>query len=284
MRRAWNTYCDDVMEKEIVDAYLAGESTKDLCKKYGFKTKKSITDKVKKHGYNPMEIRKEIEIQNKEYYQFSLDKIDSVVKAYILGIIITDGNVNEADGHFEINLTDEDAMTYLSSQIGKDYKTYPSYNDSIRNKNIHRITFKNKRLVEELKRFGVINNKSKILQPPNLMEDELKYLPYLFRGIIDGNGWIRKDGKEFYICTASKVFADWLIKTLEEKLFMKNVHLIDSTREWNGRPSPLWYVRTALDRNISILKTIVYDNKLGMNRKFDRLHNEPSENIMEDTL
>lgn len=286
MRNGCNFY-NESTEKEIVQKYIEGVPAKELAEMYGFRRSKSILDKVKKFGYNPSEIYRKNILKSKPYYSFSLEKIDSFVKAYILGIIITDGNVDN-QGRFQINLTDEDAIQYISKHIKKDYKTYEPYRqkENGKYKNIHRILFSNKKLVEELKRFAVVSNKSKIMLEPDFTEDEMKYLPYVFRGMIDGNGWIRKDGKEFYICSGSKVFALWIKKTLENRLFMRDLNFIELLREYNGKESKVWYVRSSNDKNIKILKAIVYDKPVGMQRKYNRLYgigDEPSENIMEDT-
>lgn len=281
-----NFFNEDI-EKEIVSKYMSGVSAKKLCEIYGFKTNKSITDKVKKYGFDIKDAKPS---EEKPYMLFSLSKIDTPSKAYILGVIMTDGNIDEETGHFEINSTDEDLMQFISSYIQKDYKSYESYktseNDISRHKTIHRIVFKNKQLTDELKRFGMENNRSTNMKSPKFNADEIKYLPYVIRGMIDGDGWVRKDGKEFYICSGSEEFAYWVKYTLENFLYMQSININMLERDWNGRPSYIWYVRTAIDKNINILKTIVYDTHMGMSRKFKLIHqitNEPSENIMEDT-
>lgn len=285
MENKCNFYNKDT-ELEIVQRYMSGESASKLCDIYGFKTSKSILDKVRKYGFNPKDASPP---ETKPYLNFSMNKIDSLAKAYILGVIMTDGNIDETSGHFEINSTDEDLIQFISSYIGKDYKSYESYNkqgDIKRAKTIHRIVFKNNKLTQELERFGMKNNRSTNMTQPEFLPEEYKYLPYVIRGMIDGDGWIRKDGKEFYICSASEDMAFWIKYTLENFLYMESVNLTSVTRDWNGRPSYIWYIRTALDRNINILKSIVYDTRLGMQRKYNILHqatNEPSENIMEDT-
>ena len=62
-------------EKELVNDYIKGASVKSLMEKYGFKTKKSITDKVKKYyGEQYTEKIQEAKIARKGY-NYTLDKI-----------------------------------------------------------------------------------------------------------------------------------------------------------------------------------------------------------------
>jgi hypothetical protein len=255
------------MEKRIVEEYLMGASTKFLMNKYGFKTRKSITDKVKKYGHKVRSNREEI-MKDKPYEYFSMDIINSEFKAYFLGLLLTDGYI--VRNTVGLDLTDEDCIQFISSIIEKPYHSYERDQNRLAR---HRIIINNQRLVCELERFGVVPRKTKTLHGFTLQEDEQKYFPYIIRGMIDGDGWIRKDGKEFYICTASYDMALWVKKTLENKLYMSNLNIEEATG--------VWQVRTANSHNIDILKTLVYDKPFGMSRKYNKLHSEPSETIME---
>ena len=236
-------------------------------KKYNFKTRKSVTDKVKKYGYQVRTSREEVML-NKPYEKFSMRIIDSEFKAYFLGLLLTDGYVvNNTVG---LDLTDEDCIQFISSTIQKPYK---SYERDKNRKTRHRLIINNHNLVKDLGRFGVIPNKTKVLSGFVLQEDEQKYIPYIIRGMIDGDGWVRKDGKEFYICTASYNMALWIKQVLENKLYMSEVNI--------DKAQGVWQVRTANTHNIDILKILVYDKPFGMQRKYNKLHSEPSETIME---
>lgn len=259
-------YSDD-MEKQIVNEYLAGASTKSLMNKYGFKTRKSITDKVKKYGHKVRSNREEV-MKNKPYEYFSMDIIDSEFKAYFLGLLLTDGYI--VHNTVGLDLVDEDCIKFIASTVEK---TYQSYQRDENRQTRHRLIINNPKLVHELERFGVIPRKTKILNGFTLREDEQKYFPFIIRGMIDGDGWIRKDGKEFYICTASYDMALWIKKILENKLYMSTLNIQEASK--------VWQVRTANSHNIDILKTLVYDKPFGMSRKYNILHSEPSETIME---
>ena len=255
------------MEKQIVNEYLNGASTKFLMNKYGFKTRKSITDKVKKYGYNVRSNREEI-MKNKPYEYFSMSVIDSEFKAYFLGLLLTDGYI--VDNTVGLDLVDEDCIKFISSTIQKPYHSYKREGNR---QNRHRIIINNQKLIKELERFGVVPRKTKLLNGFELQENEQKYYPYIVRGMIDGDGWIRKDGKEFFICTASYSMALWIKKVLENKLYMSDINIHEE--------KAVWQIRTANIHNLDILKILVYDKSFGMARKYNKIHSEPSETIME---
>ena len=92
-------------------------------------------------------------------------------------------------------------------------------------------------------------------------------------GLMITDGWIRKDGKEFFICTGSEKFAYFIKDILENKLYMTELNVVEGIGSWT--------VRSAEIKNINILKTIVYDRPYGMSRKYNVLHGGISETTME---
>ena len=75
-------------EKQIVQEYINGATAEQLAQKYGFKTRKSITDKIKK--YYPESYKNIIEQarENKKSYTYTLEKIQSEFDAYYLGLLL----------------------------------------------------------------------------------------------------------------------------------------------------------------------------------------------------
>ena len=71
-------------EKQMVQEYINGASVKNLMAKYGYKTKKSITDKVKK--YQSIEAI-EIARKNRKNYQIQFDGITNLFNAYLFTFI-----------------------------------------------------------------------------------------------------------------------------------------------------------------------------------------------------
>ena len=131
----------------------------------------------------------------------------------------------------------------------------------------HRLIISDKELVEQVKRFGIVSNKSLILQPPQLLPQEEKFLPYLLRGIIDGDGGVAPTsygGAQFYIVSMSENFIDWLVDVLENRLYMVDIHK-------NQNERGLWRIETSNQSNILKLIALVYDKPFGMARKYNLL-------------
>lgn len=263
-------------ELELVEDYRKGASVSSLMEKYNFKTKKSITDKVKK--YYP-DIYKEIIEEaryNRKGYKYTLDKISNEFDAYYIGLMLTDGYIdnNQTIG---IDLVDEDCIAFLSKVIGKSYSTYEAskkpqnYNGQIiqSKQKRHRLVLKDKKLIENLERFGVVPRKTHTIQGPKLLPEEEKFIPYIIRGIIDGDGCVTPasyGGAQFSILTASYDFALWIKETLENKMYMKDIHIHEKYGE-----EKIYEITSTLQSNIIKLIALSYDKPFGMSRKYDKI-------------
>ena len=248
-------------EKQMVKEYIQGVPVNILMQKYGYKTKKSITDKVKKYESAEAII---IARNNRKDYKIQFDGITNNFNAYFLGLMLTDGYIQD-DNKFGIDLTDEDCIAFISKITGKEYKTYES--TSLGQKSRYRIIFSDNLSLQQLNKYGVVKNKSKILQEPKLSEEEYQFLPYIIRGIIDGDGCIYKTSygaPAMYICSASHDFIIWLKLVLENRFYFKELSITQSN-------TGLWRIDTANQRNILKLITLVYDIPYGMNRKYNFL-------------
>lgn len=267
-------------ERLILDDYFNNQiSGIKLAKKYGYKTSKSIYDIIRKNELLPRE-HQEARNLNKAYIDFSMKKIDCKEKAYFLGIMLTDGYINSSRNSLGIDMCDEDVIKFLSEYINCTYIKINCQNHITKHKfkqqSKYRILLYSKELIKQLIRLSVVKNKSLNLSQPRLYKYERKYINYILRGIIDGDGWVRKDGKEFFICGASKDFIEWCKVELENIGMTKlSIKLVDNG--YNG----VYYLRSAIKENIAILKNVIYNNDFGMKRKYLLLNMEPSETIME---
>lgn len=251
-------------ELQLVEEYKQGTPVIELMAKYGFKTKKSITDKVKKYyGENYKEIIKQAQ-DNRKGYTYSLKEITSPFDAYLIGLIMTDGYVlSDRDG-LGLDMTDENVIKFVASTIGTNYKTYIEEG----RKNRYRVLINVQGISKEVERFGIVPKKSKIIEKPKLLDKERQYLPYIIRGIIDGDGCVSKTsygGAQFYICSMSEQFIDWIIEVLEKDFFMTDIHKRQNVE------TGIWRVETSNQYNILKLIALVYNKPFGMNRKYNEL-------------
>lgn len=261
-------------EKQIVAEYISGVSVEVLCERYKYKGKKSITDKVKKYYPDNYDEIIEIARKNRAGWKYSLDKIQNDFDAYLVGLLMTDGYIYEHG--VGIDLIDEDCIDFISKQVRADHKVYETAQreDGYHRQDRHRVLINNKELITQLARFGIVKNKTYTLQPPQLFEEEYQYLPYLIRGIIDGDGCVYENSNNgkinIYIITASLDFANWLVKVLKERLFLQGVSLNVKKPAREGE-AVLYKVEIFRERDIKKIMALVYDEPFGMNRKFAKI-------------
>ena len=245
-------------EYEVKEKYESGYSILELTRLYGFKTKKSIYDIVRRRGGRIRTLEEELEVRNPKR-KISFEKLDESFKAYFIGLMLTDGWVT--GNSIGLSMTDKDVIDYVCECFGKESNVIKKPGNR---KLQYRFMTNNKRIVNEIKRFGIVERKSLTLQPPKLKKSEVKYLSYLMRGIIDGDGWIRKDGGEFFICSASKDFLVWCKRVFENYYKFVPMNLIQGDND-------VWYVRTSDDSNMMLLYAHIYYDNFGMKRKRDKL-------------
>lgn len=260
-------------EKQIAKEYIEGVPVEQLVKKYNYSTRKSITDKVKKYYPEEWEnIKTQRRILQKGY-DYKLEKISSEFDAYFLGLMLTDGYVVKSKNAVGIDLTDEDCIKFLSEIIGKNYTTYDDnnhshiYNDReiISKKKRHRLYLNSEELKSNLSRFGVVENKTYIIPKINLLTEEEKYIPYIIRGIIDGDGEINITNETFgiRITTMSSEFAQWIKEILENKLYCSDISI-------HQKNTGIYSVETYKKDNMIKILSLVYNKPFGMNRKYEK--------------
>lgn len=263
-------YISKDLERQLAKEFKEGATVEELKNRYCYKTDKSILDKVKR--YYPEEYEELLEEHKlkRKGYNYRIPVIRSEFDAYFVGLVITDGYIAGRKTDIGIDLTDEDAIAFLAKSVNKDYKTY-NYHSNQDYLPRHRLILSGSGLIEDMERFGLKPNKSKTIRGPKLYPEEEKFLPYLIRGIIDGNGTVTMTsyGKPlFKICTASYEFAVWLKSVLENKLYMEDIG-IGKSKDGNGI---IYNVGSAKIKNIYILRAIVYDKPFGMARKFNHFN------------
>ena len=250
-------------ELQLIKEYKQGTPVTELMNKYGYKTKKSITDKIKK--YYPDEYKNIITEarDNRRGYTYSLERITSPFDAYLVGLLLTDGYaLSDRDG-VGLDLTDEDGIKFIANTIGT---TYKAYDDGV-HKTKYRILITVPGIKEQVKRYGIIHNKSYAIPKPILYDDEHQFIPYIIRGIIDGDGSVAKTsygGAQFYIATMSKDFAEWIVDILTNFFFMEDIHLHQTNQG-------IYRIESANQYNILKLIALVYNKSFGMNRKYNNL-------------
>lgn len=249
-----------IEEKQLINDYISGMTMIEVANKYGYKTHNSVANKLLKYNI-PIRSKDKTLLNKKSYKDFSFEKIDSDWKAYYLGLLLTDGCIQGTT--INLGLIDKDAIKYLCDNINVKYTTR-NYKLTNR-KTMYQFTIRSRKLIEDIKRLGLVERKTKTLQPPKLYEDEIQYLSFIFKGIIDGDGWIEKNGNGFFISTASGDFAYWCKDILENYFNMANINI---RQKYDG----FYIIGSSKKNNIEILKNTIYKSSIGMLRKYNRVH------------
>lgn len=198
----------DIESMMILD-YSKGKSSVEVAKKHGFANHKTVLDVLSRHGVQRRSTAKPTDY-NIDYFE----AIDSHDKAYILGLLLTDGYVIKNYTGIAIQLTREDgylleriaeilgpSATIANIDCSSKRKVFSNAKDMIR-LNAHC-----PKMAQDLKQFGMVKNKTKILECPKI---NTEFLSSFCRGLWDGDGTIGIDKRGYIWChlsTGSATFA-----------------------------------------------------------------------------
>ena len=179
----------DILSEEDIDSicslYSANVSSMELSKKYNI-CQSSIL-KILRAG--------NVDIKDnshcKRYYKINehyFDNIDDEHKAYWLGLLFADGYNQECRNSIILTLKEEDKyiLTNLLDDLESNYCIKPLYNKKF-NSTAYKIRISNKRISEQLKEKGVVQNKTFISNFPNIDNNLIRHF---IRGYFDGDGCI----------------------------------------------------------------------------------------------
>lgn len=200
-----------------------------------------------------------------DFHKF--DSIDNEEKAYWLGFILGDGSVRNTS--LIISLSDIDKEHLYK------FQKFMESNSPIKSvaKNCSSIYINNKYLVNSLKKYSIIRNKTyKNVLTPSIDND---LLSHFYRGVLDADGWLcehkSKRGKSYDIGFSSYSY-DFLkeIQTwINTKLNNKNGYLIERFRANNTqRVCQLTFGGNKLFLSIV---NLLYDNAIiYLDRKYEK--------------
>lgn len=204
-------------EEKIIEYYNNNyESIANVAKKFGLNyiTVQKILSR------NNVKLKSKTMIFNKNLNEHYFENIDNEEKAYILGLLITDGNVYKPENHgqdqISIASNDKEIVDLFAEKIGLSKKVN---NDG---RGSWQVCVKSNIMSKDLEKYGVVPRKSFITKFP-VINDNL--YPHLIRGIIDGDGNIsfypRKNSKSHHkavrIFSGSEQFLKDLNKYLTKK-------------------------------------------------------------------
>jgi len=181
-------------------------------KKYSFSkigeelkvNRKLVSYYLQAKGYEPnhkyMSKTKVMQKTQKNINEKIFENIDTEEKAYWLGMLMADGNVDEKRNSIELCLKEEDYehickfKDFLGSdhKIGKKTKHDKKYNKDYVS---YRLGFRSIKIKQDLMKLGCTPRKSKTLEFPIIPNNLIRHF---IRGYFDGDGCVRK-GTTTYI-------------------------------------------------------------------------------------
>lgn len=237
-------------EQEIRKRYENGTSLIQLQKDYNisYDRVKNIT----KNCSNVSTSKRLNPFLNENFFE----EIDSDEKAYWLGWIISDGSItNQPDkSKFQLELTikeeDEYILHLFEKDLGVKNKVYTSQ------KKYKRFSLGSKKIVSDLKKLGITQNKTFLAQVPKFNK---KYNAAFIRGIFDGDGgfthYKRASGQlcnELSFC-GNKYIISWILKTLIEEI--PNLKQNSITKEGSIKR-----IRWSSKKDIILIRDYMYKN------------------------
>lgn len=151
------------------------------------------------------------------------DNIDTPNKAYILGLLYSDG-CNYPPQHrvkIELQERDKSILEKINTEIKSDKPlAFINLNNKNSNwQNTYRLDITNKHISDKLVELGMVQNKSLVLEFPIWLEETM-YAPFL-RGYLDGDGHIEWSSSKFITIVGTNQFCQHI------KEFCKNALDID---------------------------------------------------------
>ena len=176
--------------------------------------------------------------------------------AYVLGFVFTDGNVH---GN---TLSIAQNERYILEEINRVMDSNFEIRRRPNGKNdIHVLAITRKEIIDDLKRLGISEGKSRIMEFP---EVPAQFLPHFIRGVIDGDGWVQDRGYVMNVTNASKNFSE-------------SLHDIFNSRGLNGRiteQNNAYRVWVSGKQDVINLAEWIYKDcgDLYLRRKFERFY------------
>lgn len=249
-------------ENRIIEYYNNNfESINSVAKKFGLNyiTVQRILSR------NNIELKSKTKIFNKDLDEHFFENIDCEEKAYLLGLLITDGNVyhpiNHGQHQISISSNDKELVDLFARKIGLSKKVNEDGRGS------WQVCVKSNIMASDLEKYGVVPRKSFITKFPKIEKTMYKHL---IRGIIDGDGnlsfYPRKNRnvhtKSIRIFSGNPDFLKEMHTFLKDELCLSDITL---EKYKTSSVTVLSYKKT--NEILSILEYIYNDSKYYLNRK-----------------
>ncbi len=188
-----------ITDEMIISMYKSGMPFKEMQPIIGL-SDRAIRNVLYKHGVKmnreQSSGRPRIHKINENFF-----KVWSHEMAWVLGLFITDGHINEQTHSVSLSQKDEKILKVVANYMEADYILAPFG----KTMTTPTLIINSKEIKKDLEVLGIKSRKSLNVPFPVVPE---QYLPSFIRGVIDGDGWVDKEGYVTHITSASLDFAE----------------------------------------------------------------------------
>lgn len=267
---------NEEIEKEICKLYQEdGQTLTFLRQKYHCRIE-AIKNVLNKYNIS---VRKRGTTKNKNIREDFFDNIDSEEKAYFLGLLFTDGNVQSDKTEkrspqirIQLKISDikilQDFRTILNIQSKITY-------DKRKNKECAVLSFRNKHIADSLSKYGVVPNKTYLTKHLPDIPEQFKI--HFLRGLLDGDGSIyqEKNGKfRIDFCSYHQSICEDFRQMCNSLLDENNTNRIENY-------GTAYHIRFSKQSIVKQLATVLYkESKISLARKYslaERIFEDKSE-------
>lgn len=181
---------------DIVESYKNGEAYDALSRKHHM-DKETVRNIIISNGL-------EIKDKSHAFQKYTIDEtyfdsIDTPNKAYIFGLITTDGSVSSNPNHYHMRINlqerDENILKLIQQEMNINRPLFHYISDNPSYQDQYILLVDNKHLVTKLRELGIDPNKTETAKFPNFIDDSL--MSHFIRGCWDGDGTIGKFGRHY---------------------------------------------------------------------------------------
>lgn len=240
-----------ILERE----FLEGKSLTKIAKEYSV-DRGCLSNNLKSLGYTIKNTQNQPRMREDAF-----SKIDSEEGAYWLGFLYADGCVMD-DNRIELSLQERDYehLVKFCSFIGMPISAI-KYRKSTKS---YRVSFRNKKMKEDLISLGCVPRKTTVLTYPSKEQVPHSYTRDFCRGYIDGDGYIgTKKGAKGNIPRLSILGTKPFLESLVSEMGFKKL----SIRKRTGVFVVEWSAKYVED----YLKALYQDSSIYLSRKYEVL-------------
>lgn len=190
---------------------------------------------------------------------------------YIIGLIVTDGNLANDGRHINITSKDTGFLEEIRKSLSIKNKITIKSRDKEKEKKYYFLQFGDIKFYKFLTKIGLTAKKSLTLKE---IEVPQQYFVDFLRGIIDGDGsissWVHNTNGNIQwslrIISAAPIFVNWLKKEIEDYFNVKGKIYGYKHKD---KKNFLYIIKFGKFAAKVVLKKCYYRNCLSLNRKFD---------------